>query len=88
MAGYSEPCAMGGNTRRIDGWTPVEMIALRDAVLCVNCEYLTPAKNGHCLRCGSTALIHAGRLINRELEAEPDPLAEFQVAISDATGEA
>jgi hypothetical protein len=43
----------------------VETIPLAAAILCANCECITPAKNGHCLVCGSKSVISLSVALNR-----------------------
>jgi uncharacterized paraquat-inducible protein A len=46
-------------------WIPVESIPLGEAVLCVNCNFVTRARNHHCPVCESTALLNLGELLER-----------------------
>jgi hypothetical protein len=51
---------------------PVESIALADAVLCVDCEMVTAARNGHCPVCGCTALLNLGKVLGFRSRASRD----------------
>jgi len=53
----------------IPGWMPVESIPLAEAVLCVNCECVTRARNGHCPVCESQSLVSLARLAGRRRES-------------------
>jgi len=66
MAGFIYPnplplLAEGG--WRIEGWKPVEIIPIDQAVLCADCDAITRAKNDHCLACGSKSIMHVERLL-------------------------
>lgn len=41
-----------------------DSIALADAVLCVNCNTITAAKNGHCPACGSPSLCNLKNILD------------------------
>ena len=45
---------------------PTDVIPLREAVLCVDCENLTRAKNGHCIYCGGHAVLNVAKILDRE----------------------
>jgi hypothetical protein len=47
-------------------WTPVESIPLSEAVLCVNCNCITRARNHHCPVCESAALIKLSEMLDRD----------------------
>lgn len=51
--------------------SPVEVIPLEVAVLCVDCEMVTQSKQGHCLHCGSFSLLNLAGILNRETGGEP-----------------
>jgi hypothetical protein len=50
---------------------PVEIIPVGLAVLCANCNCLTRATNGHCLACGSAAIVNIGKLLWEKEEVAP-----------------
>ena len=50
---------------------PRNLIPLREAVLCANCEVISDSKNGHCIVCGSPSLLNLARVLdgpNRKAE--------------------
>ena len=47
---------------------PVESIPLAQAVLCVNCEVITAAKNGHCPVCESVMLLNLANILDRQAD--------------------
>ena len=51
------------------------LIYLRKAVLCANCDVISDGANGHCVACGSQALLSLSRLLGGVIDAEmPLPL--------------
>jgi hypothetical protein len=44
----------------------VEIIPLRVAVLCENCQCITRASNSHCRSCGSHSVLPLASLIDRK----------------------
>jgi hypothetical protein len=40
-----------------------QIILLNECVLCVDCESVTNTKDGHCLRCESTAVFNISRIL-------------------------
>jgi hypothetical protein len=38
-------------------WLNTNIVRLKKAVLCANCEVISEALNGHCAACGSEALL-------------------------------
>jgi hypothetical protein len=57
-------------------------VPLRDAMLCIDCEFLTPAANGKCSICSSNRLVTLVELLELLLEQAcgakaPDRLAEL-----------
>ena len=46
-----------------------DAVRLRDAVMCVNCEFITASKQGHCGMCGSRSLMNLSRLLGGVIEA-------------------
>lgn len=51
-------------------WTPISAIPISRAVLCANCDCVTEAKNGHCVICGSIAIVQLEKLLNHEVVDE------------------
>jgi hypothetical protein len=50
------------------------LVCLRTAVLCANCEIISEPLNGHCAGCGSQALMRLGPLLGGTIESDV-PLA-------------
>lgn len=46
------------------------LICLRKAVLCANCDVISDGANGHCVACGSQALLSLSRLLGGAMDAE------------------
>jgi hypothetical protein len=46
------------------------LVRLQNAVLCANCELISEANNGHCVACGSQALLSLGKLLGGSVGAE------------------
>jgi hypothetical protein len=44
---------------------PLNLIPLRHAVLCANCDVITESRNGHCVACGSPSLLSLSRVLGR-----------------------
>lgn len=65
MAGYG----MNGNgvpttaEARIESREQVELIPLRSAYLCVECERITRTPKGKCLGCGSGSVLSVSQMI-------------------------
>lgn len=57
---------MGARYNQVDGFEPVELIPLDQAVLCENCQVISRAKNDHCLSCGSHSILHLANVLGRE----------------------
>jgi hypothetical protein len=49
---------------------PLNLIPLRFAVLCANCDVITESRSGHCLACGSPSLISLSRVLGHRRTAE------------------
>jgi hypothetical protein len=47
-----------------------ESIPLAEAVLCVDCNMITRAKNGHCLVCESASLLNLASVLDRQADGE------------------
>lgn len=43
-----------------------DAVALKDAVLCVNCSIITAARNGHCPACQSPSLCNLSNILDGE----------------------
>ena len=46
------------------------LICLRKALLCANCDVISDGTNGHCVACGSQALLSLSRLLGGAIDAE------------------
>jgi hypothetical protein len=44
-------------------WMHANIVRLRKAVLCANCDVISEALNGHCAACGSEALLQLNELL-------------------------
>jgi hypothetical protein len=44
------------------------LICLRKAVLCANCDVISDGANGHCVACGSQALLNLSRLLGGAID--------------------
>ena len=53
---------------------PVNLITLKHAVLCANCDVISESRNGHCIACGSPSLISLSRVLGRARLAEREML--------------
>jgi hypothetical protein len=51
---------------------PLNLIPLRFAVLCANCDVISESRNGHCLACGSPSLISLSRVLGHKRGGEKD----------------
>lgn len=47
------------------------LVSLRKAVLCANCDMISDGANGHCVACGSQALLSLSRLLGCAIETDP-----------------
>ena len=45
------------------GWFNVNLVRLQKAVLCANCDVISEGLNGHCVACGSEALLGLTRIL-------------------------
>ena len=55
------------NSAEAKPFSPVEIIPIGQAVLCADCDAVTRATNGHCLACGSKAVVPLEKLLNRQI---------------------
>jgi hypothetical protein len=46
------------------------LVSLRKAVLCANCDMISDGANGHCVACGSEALLSLSRLLGSAIESD------------------
>jgi hypothetical protein len=46
------------------------LVRLKSAVLCANCELISEANNGHCAACDSEALLSLSRILGGPLDSE------------------
>jgi hypothetical protein len=44
-------------------WLHADLVRLKKAVLCANCEVISEGLNGHCAACGSEALLRLDQLL-------------------------
>ncbi len=50
----------------------VAIVLLDQAQLCQDCNAITAAQNGRCLRCGSQSLLSVASVLNRKTEEAHD----------------
>ena len=46
------------------------LVCLQNAVLCANCDVISDGANGHCVACGSEALLSLSRLLGGVIDAD------------------
>jgi len=51
-------------------WLDTNLVRLRKAVLCANCEVISEGLNGHCAGCGSQSLLSLNRLLGGTIESK------------------
>jgi hypothetical protein len=51
-------------------WLNANLVRLRKAVLCANCDVISEGVNGHCAACGSEALLNLNRLLGGAVDTE------------------
>ena len=51
-------------------WLNTNLVRLRKAVLCANCEVISEGLNGHCAGCGSQSLLALSRVLGGPIESE------------------
>ena len=54
----------------IEPWLHADLVRLKKAVLCANCEVISEGLNGHCTACGSEALLRLNQLLGGTAESE------------------
>ena len=59
-------------------WLNTNLVRLRKAVLCANCEVISEGLNGHCAGCGSQSLLALSRVLGGTIDSE----ASFTFATS------
>ena len=65
-------------------WLNTNLVRLRKAVLCANCEVISEDLNGHCASCGSQSLLSLSRVLGGTVEsAVPVGFAASAGAVSD-----
>ena len=50
-------------------WLHTNIVGLKKAVLCANCEVISEGLNGHCAACGSEALLRLHELLGGTADA-------------------
>jgi hypothetical protein len=51
-------------------WLNMNLVCLQKAVLCANSEVISGALNGHCVACGSQALLSLSGVLGGTIESE------------------
>ena len=51
-------------------WRNANLVRLRKAVLCANCEVISEGLNGHCAGCGSQSLLGLSSVLGGTIEPE------------------
>ena len=51
-------------------WRNANLVRLRKAVLCANCEVISEGLNGHCPGCGSQSLLGLSSVLGGTIEPE------------------
>lgn len=51
-------------------WLHTDIVRLKKAVLCANCEVISEGLNGHCAACGSEALLRLHELLGGTADEE------------------
>ena len=64
------------NSRAGKALAETQVIPLREAVLCVDCEMVSNSTQGHCLACGSHALMNIAAALGGRLRDASQPDAE------------
>ena len=49
-------------------WLNANIVSLQKAMLCANCEAISDGCNGHCVACGSQALLNLSRLLGGAID--------------------
>jgi hypothetical protein len=55
-------------------WPTINLVPLLQAVLCADCELISEGSNGHCVACGSQAVISVSKILGGTA-SEPPRLA-------------
>lgn len=53
-----------------EAWLHTNIVGLKKAVLCANCEVISEGLNGHCTACGSEALLRLHELLGGTADVE------------------
>lgn len=64
-------------------WLHTDIVRLKKAVLCANCEVISEGLNGHCAACGSEALLRLHELLGGT--ADVDLNFEIRPVLSERT---
>lgn len=59
---------------------PVNAVALRDAVLCADCDVVSDSPHDRCMVCGSRSLFNISRLLGGTLSDQRATLIEMEPA--------
>jgi hypothetical protein len=59
------------------------LVRLRKAMLCANCELISEGFNGHCAGCGSESLLDLKKVLGGTIEAEPSLALATSHAVDD-----
>jgi hypothetical protein len=64
-------------------WVGNDLVYLRKAVLCANCDVISEGRNGHCAACGSEALLNLSRLLGGTISSsEIDVILQHSEVVS------
>jgi hypothetical protein len=64
------PIRRGATNVTAQAWLNTNLVRLQKAVLCANCEVISEGLNGHCVACGSQALLRLSRLLGGTTKSE------------------
>jgi hypothetical protein len=73
----------GQRTMIAQPWLHTDIVRLKKAVLCANCEVISEGLNGHCAACGSEALLRLHELLGGT--ADVDLNFEIRPVLSERT---
>jgi hypothetical protein len=51
-------------------WLNTNLVCLRKAVLCANCEMISEGLNGHCAGCGSESLLRLSEVLGGTIDSQ------------------
>ena len=63
-------CGGGQKIMIAQPWLHTDLVRLKKAVLCANCEVISEGLNGHCAACGSEALLRLHDLLGGTADAD------------------